>query len=87
MQVKKHQKKRKKRLGNISKEKSAIYRNMQQIKENYLIVRIEDKGRASWMAFIECLRKYCQVHHFIILYVLQCATVLCEIVFNINKVD
>jgi hypothetical protein len=80
-------KQRKKCFGNISKEKRAIYRNIQLIKANYLIGRIEDKGRAPWMGFIECLQKYCQVHHCIILYVLQCATGLSKIVFNMDKAD
>jgi hypothetical protein len=80
-------KQKKKCFGNILKEKSAVYRNIQQIKANYLIGRIEDKVRAPWMGFIECLQKYCQVYRCIILYVLQCATELCKIVFNIDKVD
>jgi len=64
-----------------------IYRNIKLIKANYLIGRIEDKGRALWMVFIDCLRKYCQVYHCVILYVLQCASGLCKIVFNIDKRD
>jgi hypothetical protein len=80
-------KQRKKCFGNVSKEKSTIYRNIQLIKANYLIGRIEDKVRAPWMVFIECLQKYCQVHHCIILYVLECATGLCKIVFDIDTLD
>jgi hypothetical protein len=73
--------------GNTYKGRSARFRNVQLIKANDLIGIIVVEGRAPWMVLIGCLQKYCQVHHCIILYVLQCATGFCKIVFKFDMLD